>query len=108
MIRTRVLDLRMSSRHRSAHDRRVVLLDLVHRPGFVPGEMEEQVLEEACMSGREDEAFAPRSCQQRSIEGGRGRRLRSRLNHSGLAGLYRISYRQRAIPIAAAPMTVPG
>jgi hypothetical protein len=56
MTRTRVLDLRMSGRHRPAHDRRMVLLDLVHRPRFVPREMEEQVLEETGVTGREDES----------------------------------------------------
>ena len=39
---------------------------------------------------------------------GTGFYLRSRPNQSGMAGLYRIWYRQRAMPIPAAPITVPG
>lgn len=65
--------------------------------------MEENILEKASMSSRKDEAYLGSAY---SIFDGLN--VRSRLNQSGFRGLYLISYLHKAIPMAEAPMTVPG
>lgn len=60
-----VFDFRMTRRHRSAHDRSMVLLDLVHRPGFVSREVQVEVLQEACMARRKHESYMDPAVRRR-------------------------------------------